>query len=39
VPGYDSWWDVPVAEVSSQRDVLAAREAYDVARQKERDFL
>jgi 3D-(3,5/4)-trihydroxycyclohexane-1,2-dione acylhydrolase (decyclizing) len=39
VPGYDSWWDVPVAEVSSRRDVLAAREAYDVARQKERDFL
>jgi 3D-(3,5/4)-trihydroxycyclohexane-1,2-dione acylhydrolase (decyclizing) len=39
VPGYDSWWDVPVAEVSSRRDVLTAREAYDVARQKERDFL
>ena len=39
VPGYDSWWDVPVAEVSSRRDVLAAREAYDIARQKERDFL
>ncbi len=39
VPGYDSWWDVPVAEVSSRRDVQAAREAYDVARQRERDFL
>jgi 3D-(3,5/4)-trihydroxycyclohexane-1,2-dione acylhydrolase (decyclizing) len=39
VPGYDSWWDVPVAEVSSRRDVLTAREGYDVARQKERDFL
>jgi 3D-(3,5/4)-trihydroxycyclohexane-1,2-dione acylhydrolase (decyclizing) len=39
VPGYDSWWDVPVAEVSSRRDVLAAREGYDVARQRERDFL
>jgi 3D-(3,5/4)-trihydroxycyclohexane-1,2-dione acylhydrolase (decyclizing) len=38
VPGYDSWWDVPVAEVSSRRDVLAAREAYEVARQRERDF-
>jgi len=25
--------------VSSRRDVLAAREAYDVARQRERDFL
>jgi 3D-(3,5/4)-trihydroxycyclohexane-1,2-dione acylhydrolase (decyclizing) len=39
VPGYDSWWDVPVAEVSSRRDVQAAREAYEVARQRERDFL
>jgi 3D-(3,5/4)-trihydroxycyclohexane-1,2-dione acylhydrolase (decyclizing) len=39
VPGYDSWWDVPVAEVSSRRDVLAARERYEVARQRERDFL
>ena len=39
VPGYDSWWDVPVAEVSSCRDVQAAREAYEIARQRERDFL
>ena len=39
VPGYDSWWDVPVAEVSSRRDVQAAREAYEIARQRERDFL
>jgi 3D-(3,5/4)-trihydroxycyclohexane-1,2-dione acylhydrolase (decyclizing) len=39
VPGYDSWWDVPVAEVSSRRDVKAAREGYDAARQRERDFL
>jgi 3D-(3,5/4)-trihydroxycyclohexane-1,2-dione acylhydrolase (decyclizing) len=39
VPGYDSWWDVPVAEVSSRRDVQAAREGYDAARQRERDFL
>jgi 3D-(3,5/4)-trihydroxycyclohexane-1,2-dione acylhydrolase (decyclizing) len=39
VPGYDSWWDVPVAEVSSRRDVQSAREAYEVARQRERDFL
>jgi 3D-(3,5/4)-trihydroxycyclohexane-1,2-dione acylhydrolase (decyclizing) len=39
VGGYDSWWDVPVAEVSSRREVQAAREAYDVARQRERDFL
>jgi len=39
VPGYDSWWDVPVAGVSSRRDVQAAREAYEVARRRERDFL
>ena len=39
VSGYDSWWDVPVAEVSTRREVQAAREAYDVARRRERDFL
>jgi 3D-(3,5/4)-trihydroxycyclohexane-1,2-dione acylhydrolase (decyclizing) len=39
VGGYDSWWDVPVAEVSTRREVQAAREAYDLARQRERDFL
>ena len=39
VPGYDSWWDVPVAEVSSRSEVQSAREAYEVARQRERDFL
>jgi 3D-(3,5/4)-trihydroxycyclohexane-1,2-dione acylhydrolase (decyclizing) len=39
VAGYDSWWDVPVAEVSTRREVQAAREAYDAARRRERDFL
>jgi 3D-(3,5/4)-trihydroxycyclohexane-1,2-dione acylhydrolase (decyclizing) len=39
VGGYDSWWDVPVAEVSTRREVQAAREAYDAARRRERDFL
>jgi len=39
VGGYDSWWDVPVAEVSTRREVQTAREAYDAARRKERDFL
>lgn len=24
VPGYDSWWDVPVAEVSDKPEVRAA---------------
>jgi 3D-(3,5/4)-trihydroxycyclohexane-1,2-dione acylhydrolase (decyclizing) len=35
VPGYDSWWDVPVAEVSSQPAVQSARAAWQ-ARQKMR---
>ena len=39
VGGYDSWWDVPVPEVSTRREVQAAREAYDAARRMERDFL
>jgi 3D-(3,5/4)-trihydroxycyclohexane-1,2-dione acylhydrolase (decyclizing) len=39
VGGYESWWDVPVAEVSASPEVRAAREAYDTARRKERDFL
>ena len=39
VGGYESWWDVPVAEVSSRREVQAARDAYEVARRRERDFL
>jgi 3D-(3,5/4)-trihydroxycyclohexane-1,2-dione acylhydrolase (decyclizing) len=39
VGGYDSWWNVPVAEVSDSRMVQDARAAYDAARRKERDFL
>jgi 3D-(3,5/4)-trihydroxycyclohexane-1,2-dione acylhydrolase (decyclizing) len=39
VGGYESWWDVPVAEVSTTREVRAARAAWESARQKERDFL
>jgi 3D-(3,5/4)-trihydroxycyclohexane-1,2-dione acylhydrolase (decyclizing) len=39
VPGYDSWWDVPVAEVSEMEDVRAARENWQRNRAKERDFL
>jgi 3D-(3,5/4)-trihydroxycyclohexane-1,2-dione acylhydrolase (decyclizing) len=39
VGGYDSWWDVPVAEVSTNPEVRDARAAYDAARRKERDFL
>jgi 3D-(3,5/4)-trihydroxycyclohexane-1,2-dione acylhydrolase (decyclizing) len=29
VPSYDGWWDVPVAEVSEQPAVKAAREEYE----------
>ncbi|HEX9597899.1 MAG TPA: 3D-(3,5/4)-trihydroxycyclohexane-1,2-dione acylhydrolase (decyclizing) [Gaiellaceae bacterium] len=32
VPDYDSWWDVPVAEVSEVEAVQAARGAYEQAR-------
>jgi 3D-(3,5/4)-trihydroxycyclohexane-1,2-dione acylhydrolase (decyclizing) len=39
VGGYDSWWNVPVAEVSESETVQDARAAYDAARRKERDFL
>jgi 3D-(3,5/4)-trihydroxycyclohexane-1,2-dione acylhydrolase (decyclizing) len=39
VPGYEGWWDVPVAEVSEQGEVRAAREAYEQARAAQRDYL
>jgi len=32
LPGYESWWDVPVAEVSEVETVQAARAAYERAR-------
>jgi len=38
VPGYDSWWDVPVAEVSEMPAGQAAREAWAKMRAKERLF-
>jgi 3D-(3,5/4)-trihydroxycyclohexane-1,2-dione acylhydrolase (decyclizing) len=38
VPGYESWWDVPIAEVSQIPEVQKARAAYETARQKERVF-
>lgn len=38
VPGYESWWDVPVAEVSEMETVRQARAAYEAARRKERWF-
>jgi 3D-(3,5/4)-trihydroxycyclohexane-1,2-dione acylhydrolase (decyclizing) len=39
VPGYESWWDVPVAEVSERETVRAARKSYEQARKLERHFL
>ena len=38
VPSYDSWWDVPVAEVSTMPAVQQARAEYEQARRKERDL-
>ena len=38
VPGYESWWDVPVAEVSEIESVKRAREDYDEAVKRERNF-
>ena len=39
VPGYESWWDVAVAEVSEVEAVSEARERYEEARKRERIFL
>jgi 3D-(3,5/4)-trihydroxycyclohexane-1,2-dione acylhydrolase (decyclizing) len=39
VGGYESWWDVPVAEVSEMPEVSEARRAWEEARKKERHFL
>ena len=38
VPGYESWWDVPIAEVSEVESVQAARVKYVEAKKKERVF-
>jgi 3D-(3,5/4)-trihydroxycyclohexane-1,2-dione acylhydrolase (decyclizing) len=38
VPAYESWWDVPVAEVSENASVKAARKNYEEARKNERFF-
>ena len=39
VPGYDSWWDVAVAEESTMDNVKQARVQYEEALKKERYFL
>ena len=38
VPGYESWWDVPIAEVSESKSVQAARKKYEESAKKERYF-
>ena len=39
VPGYDSWWDVPIAEISTSETVQQARAAYVANVATERRFL
>ena len=39
VPDYESWWDVPVAEVSTSERVRAARLAYEGNLARERSFV
>jgi 3D-(3,5/4)-trihydroxycyclohexane-1,2-dione acylhydrolase (decyclizing) len=38
VPGYESWWDVAIPEVSERESVRAARKKYEEARKRERIF-
>jgi len=38
VSGYESWWDVPIAEISDSATVRTARVEYEEARKKERYF-
>jgi len=38
VPGYESWWDVPVAEVSDMESVRQARSVYEQAVLRERPY-
>ena len=36
VPGYESWWDVPISEVSEIESIREARARYEEAVKKER---
>jgi TPP-dependent trihydroxycyclohexane-1,2-dione (THcHDO) dehydratase len=38
VPGFDGWWDVPVAEVSGSGGVREARAAYETAAGRQREY-
>jgi 3D-(3,5/4)-trihydroxycyclohexane-1,2-dione acylhydrolase (decyclizing) len=39
VPGYESWWDVPIAEASTMPQVQSARKEWEAMREQERLFL
>jgi 3D-(3,5/4)-trihydroxycyclohexane-1,2-dione acylhydrolase (decyclizing) len=39
VPGYEGWWDVPVAEVSDDPAVQEARHEYEQARAAQRQYV
>jgi 3D-(3,5/4)-trihydroxycyclohexane-1,2-dione acylhydrolase (decyclizing) len=39
VSGYESWWDVPIAEVSEVESVRASYRSYAEAKKKEKYFL
>jgi 3D-(3,5/4)-trihydroxycyclohexane-1,2-dione acylhydrolase (decyclizing) len=39
VPSYESWWDVPVAEVSQMDQVRAARSQWEAKREEERYYI
>ena len=39
VPGYESWWDVPIAEVSTVEEVQNARKEFEEMVKKERHHL
>jgi 3D-(3,5/4)-trihydroxycyclohexane-1,2-dione acylhydrolase (decyclizing) len=38
-PSYESWWDVPVAEISEQADVRVARTGWESGRRRQRYLL
>jgi 3D-(3,5/4)-trihydroxycyclohexane-1,2-dione acylhydrolase (decyclizing) len=39
VPSYESWWDVPVAEIAADEPVVAARAEYERARAAQRQYV
>jgi 3D-(3,5/4)-trihydroxycyclohexane-1,2-dione acylhydrolase (decyclizing) len=39
VPSYESWWDVPVAEIAGDEAVRAARAEYERARRAQRRYV